>query len=449
MIFLDILVDILMDNFKSFSKFSRLERLKYLQEKKLLIQKDIEYLQNSVSAEMIDLSESFIENTIGCFSLPLGIVPEFYMDKKEYVVPMVIEESSVIAAVSKTAKWIRATGEITTRVHGQDIIGQIQFSKIKDIDLCEKLIEEKSNELINMANQSVVPNLVARGGGVNYLTVRKVGRDNKIDGAKMLVVHVYMHPCDAMGANLINQVCEFLRYPLEQLIQEKSSMSILSNLVDSKLTEANIIIYNIDKNLGEKIAEASLFAKQDQYRAATHNKGVMNGIDAVLVATGNDWRAVEAGVHAYAARSGQYRSITEWSLENNNSKNNQYNLIGKIIAPIVVGTVGGMTKSHPMAQINLKILNIQQSDELSRIAAAVGLVQNLAALQALTGEGIVRGHMKLHIQNLIVSISASEEEKKALKILAEEFLKDKGKITQSDVENLLKQLRKESSDADL
>lgn len=430
-----------MGNFKSFSKLSRVERLKYLQEKKLLIQKDIEYLQNSASNEMIDLSESFIENTIGCFSLPLGIVPEFYMDRKEYVVPMVIEESSVIAAVSKTAKWIRASGEITTRVHGQDIIGQIQFSKVKDIHQCEKFIEEKSNEFINMANQLVVPNLVARGGGVNYLTVRKIDRDNRIDGAKMLVVHVYMHPCDAMGANLINQVCEFLRYPLEQLIQEKASMSILSNLVDSKLTEANIVIYNIDKNLGEKIAEASLFAKQDQYRAATHNKGVMNGIDAVLIATGNDWRAVEAGVHAYAARSGQYRAITEWNLEEN--KDSQYNLIGKIIAPIVVGTVGGVTKSHPTAQINLKILNIQQSDELSRLAGAVGLVQNLAALRALTEEGIVRGHMKLHIQSLIVSITASEGEKKALKPMAEAFLKINGKITQSDIMNLLRQLRVE------
>jgi len=423
---------------KSFSKLSRVERLKYLQVKKLLIQKDIEYLQNSASSEMLDLSESFIENTIGCFSMPLGIVPEFYMDKKEYTVPMVIEESSVIAAVSKTAKWIRASGEITTRVHGQDIIGQIQFGKVKDIHLCEKLIEEKSNEFINMANQLVVPNLVARGGGVNYLSVRKIDRDNRIDGAKMLVVHVYMHPCDAMGANLINQVCEFLRDPLEQLIQEKASMSILSNLVDSKLTEANIIIYNIDNNLGEKIAEASLFAKQDQYRATTHNKGVMNGIDAVLVATGNDWRAVEAGVHAYAARSGQYRAITEWSIEKNN-------IIGKIIAPIVVGTVGGMTKSHPMAQINLKILNIQQSDELSRLAGAVGLVQNLAALRALTGEGIVRGHMKLHIQNLIVSITASEGEKKALKTMAEDFLKINGKITQSDIMNLLRQLRESHS----
>lgn len=439
---------------KSFSKFTRPERLEYLKAKKVLLQKEIDFLEQSVSTEMIDLSENFIENTIGCFPMPLGIVPEFYMDKKEYVVPMVIEESSVIAAVSKTAKWIRASGEITTRVHGQDIIGQIQFSKVKDIDLCEKLIEEKSNELINMANQLVVPNLVARGGGVNYLSVRKIDRENKINhkvkSEKMLVVHVYMHPCDAMGANLINQVCEFLRYPLEQLIQEKASMSILSNLVDSKLTEANIIIYNIDKHLGEKIGEASLFAKQDQYRAATHNKGVMNGIDAVLIATGNDWRAVEAGVHAYAARSGQYRAITEWHIEENNGendnkkvsqKNNQYNLIGKIIAPIVVGTVGGVTKSHPMAQINLKILNIQQSDELSRLAAAVGLVQNLAALRALTEEGIVRGHMKLHIQNLLVSLSASEEEKKALKPLAEEFLKEKGKITQSDVVGLLEKMR--------
>jgi hydroxymethylglutaryl-CoA reductase len=418
-----------MDRFKGFSKLTRSERLKCLIEKGLLTQEDIFYLQHSVDSKIIDLAENFIENTIGCFPLPMGVVPGFVMDNKEYVVPMVIEETSVIAAVSKMAKWIRESGEIQTKVHGQDIIGQIQFPIVKDANQCEKLIEEKANELIAMVNELVVPNLVKRGGGVNYLRVRKIKRN---DGLTMLVIHIYMHPCDAMGANLINQVCEFLRYPLEQLIQEKTNMCILSNLVDSKLTEVDILIRNIDIKMGEKIAEASIFAYQDHYRAATHNKGVMNGIDAVLIATGNDWRAVEAGIHAYAARSGQYRSITEWVLEENN-------LIGKLVAPIIVGTVGGVTKLHPTAQLNLRLLNITQSEELSRIAGSVGLVQNLAAIRALTQEGIVKGHMKLHIQNLFAAVNATNEEQKILKPLAEEFLKEKGKITESDIVDLLKQ----------
>jgi hydroxymethylglutaryl-CoA reductase len=419
---------------KNFSRLTRLERLEYLKNKNLLTDKEIEYLRNSVDLNLIELSEKFVENVIGCFPLPLGIVPGFYMDNKEYTVPMVIEETSVIAAVSKTAKWIKNAGEITTCMHGRDIIGQIQFPKVKNIDACERIIEEKANELLAKANQLVVPNLVARGGGVNYLKVRKIKREDKENSAMMLVVHVYMHPCDAMGANLINQVCEFLRYPLEQLIHEKANMSILSNLVDSKLTEVNIIIRDIDKKSGEKISEAALFAYQDHYRAATHNKGVMNGIDAVLIATGNDWRAVEAGVHAYAARTGQYRSITDWQMDNNV-------LRGKIVAPIVVGTVGGVTKLHPTAQLNLKLLKISQADELSRLSGSVGLVQNLAALRALTEEGIVRGHMKLHIDNLLHSAGASPEEQKILRKLARKFLTEKGKITLSDMKNLLKQIR--------
>jgi hydroxymethylglutaryl-CoA reductase len=416
---------------KSFSKFTREQRLAYLEEKGLLTKTEINFLNHSVQQEIIHLSERFVENVIGCFPLPLGIVPAFVMDKKEYTVPMVIEETSVVAAIGKTMKWIKQTGEIYTAVQGQDIIGQIQFPVVHDFSACEKKIEEHAEELITSANKLVVPNLVARGGGVNYLRVRRIERE---DGKTMAVVHIYMHPCDAMGANLINQVCEFLRHPLESLIDAKANMCILSNLVDSKLTEATIVIRNVEKSLAEKITEASLFAHKDRYRAATHNKGVMNGIDAVLIATGNDWRAVEAGVHAYAARSGQYQSITQWSIEGKD-------LIGKIIAPIIVGTVGGVTQLHPTVKLSLKLLGIQKSEELSRICASVGLVQNLAAMRALTEEGIVKGHMKLHIDNLLSAADASIEEQKILKPLAEQFLEEKNKITQSDINDLLKQWR--------
>jgi len=415
---------------KSFSKFTRAERLAYLEKKGLLTKEEIDFLNHSVQKELIELSEQFVENVIGCFPLPLGIVPQFVMDNKEYVVPLAIEETSVIAAVSKTMKWIRESGEIHTNVQGQDIIGQIQFPIVQNFAACEKKVELHAEELIASANKLVVPNLVARGGGVNYLRVRKIERS---DGKEMAVVHVYMHPCDAMGANLINQVCEFLRHPLEGLMNAKANMCILSNLVDSKLTESTIVLRNIEENLAEKIVEASLFAHEDRYRAATHNKGVMNGIDAVLIATGNDWRAVEAGIHAYAARSGQYRAITQWCRQGKD-------LVGKIVAPIIVGTVGGVT-SHPTVKLNLKILGIQKAEELSRVCASVGLVQNLAAMRALTEEGIVKGHMKLHIDNLLNAIGATPAEQKALKPLAEQFLQEKNKITQSDMSQLLEQWR--------
>jgi len=420
-----------------FSKFSRAERLQYLQKIGLLSDTEINFLKSSISNEIINLSEKWVENVIGCFPLPMGIVPDFPMDGKKYTVPMVIEETSVIASVSKMAKWINQCGELTTSIHGQDIIGQIQFPTVKNFSECENIIESHAFELINLVNEKVVPNLVKRGGGVNHITVRKIHRGN---GSNMAVVHVYMHPCDAMGANLINQVCEFLRKPLENLINEKTNLCILSNLVDSKITQA-VVNINLNQNRSftlkqaEKIVEASLFAEKDPYRAATHNKGIMNGVDAVLIATGNDWRAVEAGIHAYSARTGIYKGLSQWTIEGNY-------LVGKINAPIIVGTVGGIINSHPTVQIGLKILNIQQSDELARIILSVGLLQNLAAMRALTQEGIVQGHMKLHIQNLFISAGATQEEQDSLKDLAEQFLHEKNKITQSDIVNLLDQWRK-------
>lgn len=419
-----------------FSTLSREERLHYLLKEGLLSANEVKKLNNSGPKEILALSEKWVENFIGCYSLPMGIVPHFPMDEKKYTVPMVTEETSVIASVSKMAKWINQNGQVVTSLQGQDIIGQIQFPIVKDFEACQRKIESKTQALISRVNTQVVPNLVKRGGGVNHMTSRKVSRG---DGRDMLVVHVYMHPCDAMGANLINQVCEYLREPLERLIDEKSNMCILSNLVDSKITESTVMLSLKNKKVmtmaqAEKITEASLFAKQDPYRAATHNKGIMNGIDAVLIATGNDFRAVEAGIHAFAARSGQYRGLSDWTIED-------ACLVGRIRAPVIVGTVGGVTKLHPMAQISLNILNIHQAEELSRLILTVGLVQNLAAMRALTQEGIVRGHMKLHSQNLLIAAGATPAEQEALKIVAEQFLQEKNKITQSDMVNLLQQWR--------
>ena len=436
------MTDLKKTDVKNFSRLTREERLNYLIMHGILNKKEKDFLKRSADADILLLLEKLIENAIGCFALPLGIVPDFPMDNKKYSVPMVTEETSVIAAVSKMAKWINQTGKIVTHVHGRDIIGQIQFPTIKNFTVCEKIIQQHSESLIQAVNQKVIPNLVQRGGGVSHFTIRKIARGADAGGGDMLIIHVYMHPCNAMGANLINQLCEFLREPLEKLIQEKANMCILSNLVDSRLTESQVII-SLDKNpfftviQAEKIAEASLFAQLDHYRAATHNKGIMNGIDSVLIATGNDWRAVEAGMHAYAARSGQYRGLSEWRLENNF-------LIGKIIAPVIVGTVGGMTQIHPTAQLNLKILNIQQAEELSRIVLSIGLVQNLAAMRALTQEGIVQGHMTLHIANLLTAAGATTAEQENLKPLAAQFLQEKNKITQSDIAALLLQWREKN-----
>jgi hydroxymethylglutaryl-CoA reductase len=239
-----------------------------------------------------------------------------------------------------------------------------------------------------------------------------------------------------MGANSINQVCEYLKQPIEAMSDERVDMCILSNLTDQKITQARVVIHNIDKQLGMKIEEASLFAQLDPYRAATNNKGVMNGIDAVLLATGNDWRAVEAAAHAYAARSGQYTSLTKWVMKGND-------LHGVLEAPIVVGIVGGVTRLHPVAQICLKMLDVDSAIDLSRVIAAVGLIQNLAALKALVSEGIVTGHMRLHIMNLAMAAGASPEELNSVKKGLVQRLMMQKRISEHDAIEIIDEIRKD------
>lgn len=416
--------------FSGFSKLNRRERLIRLLELGALTPDDVNFL-NAGGIESPDLAEKLIENVIGYFQLPLGVATNFCIDGRDYVIPMAVEETSIVAASSKTAKWIRETGEISTEIVGKLIIGQIQFSCVKNFEAVKEKILFNKKKLIDQANIVVASGLVRRGGGVVDIQVRKVSRG---DGHDMAVVHVLCDPCDAMGANILNQVCEFLKKPIEEMTDEKVTMCILSNLVDTRLTRATVTIRNIEKELGEKIQEASLFAICDPYRAATNNKGVLNGMDAVLIATGNDWRAVEAGVHAFAARTGQYRSITEWKMQGND-------LIGVLEAPIVVGTVGGVTQIHPTAKLCLKMLGVTKSLELSRIVAAVGLVQNLGALKALTTEGIIEGHMKLHIKNIMLSAGADEKEVPILQRRLEEILALTKRITLSNAIEILNEIR--------
>lgn len=422
----------LQDVFKGFSKLSREERLKALIEVGALNKDDMDYL-NKGGLQDTSLGEKFIENVIGYFQLPLGVATNFRIDGQDYVIPMAVEETSIVAAVCKTAKWIRESGTITTEVVGSEIIGQIQCAKIKDFVSFEKQILAQKNYLIEISNREVAFGLVRRGGGVHDILVRRIPRG---DGFDMAVVHVLMNPCDAMGANIINQVCEFLKEPIEQFTGEKVTMCILSNLVDTKITRATVRLKNVDTELAQKIEEASLFAQQDPYRAATNNKGVLNGIDPVLIATGNDWRAVEAGIHAYAARDGQYRSITRWYRDAENG-----DLIGVFEAPLVVGTVGGVTTLHPTAMMCMKMLGAQSANELSRVIAAVGLVQNLGALKALTTVGIIEGHMKLHTKNLALGAGAEEKEIPLVQKKLEEILAVRKRISLSNAIDVLKELR--------
>jgi hydroxymethylglutaryl-CoA reductase len=415
--------------FSGFSKLDYQERLLRLKNMGFVHDEDIEFLSNG-GIQDIGLSENFIENAIGYFQLPLGVATHFRIDGKDHLIPMAVEETSIIAAASKTAKWVKENGEIKTATIGNEIIGQIQLAKVTDFAKFETLVEKNKSAFIDVCNREVVPSLIARGGGVRDIKVRKLARP---DGLVMAIVHVYMDPCEAMGANLINQVCEFLKNPIQELTGEKVTMCILSNLVDSKLTQIEINI-KIDTELGEKIEEASLFAELDPYRAATNNKGILNGIDPIVIATGNDWRAVEAGMHAYTARTGHYTSLSKWRYSSGLLK-------GELKAPIVLGTVGGVTRLHPMSKLSLKILDIESSNQLGRICGAVGLTQNLGALRALTTVGIIEGHMKLHIKNLSLGAGATDREIPILQKKLEEILVQRKRITMSNAVDTLREMR--------
>lgn len=416
--------------FQGFSKLAREERFQRLLELGALTAEDIRYLQAG-GVQETGLADKLIENVIGYFQLPLGVATNFFIDGRDYVIPLAVEETSIIAALSKTAKWIRQQGEITTQVEGECIIGQIQLAKVTNLARFEAVFYENKTFLMEKANEEVASSMVKRGGGVVDLQLRHLARE---DGGDMVVIHLMMNSCDAMGANIINQVLEYLKEPLENLTGEQVTMCILSNLNDQKLTTAKVVIRDVDPELGERLQEASLFAETDPYRAATHNKGVMNGVDPVLIATGNDWRAVEAGIHAYATRDGRYQAITRWRYE-------QGTLTGQLTAPIIVGTVGGVTALHPTAKLCLRMMDIESANHLSRIIAAVGLVQNLGALRALCTEGIIQGHMKLHIDNLALVAGATDSEMPVLKERLQRWLTTNKRISLNNACALLTEIR--------
>jgi len=412
--------------FEGFSKLSLKEKETRLKTLTGLTDEDFAVLQNSDKGLTLEKAEHLIENVVGLYSLPLGIAAGFSIDGKDIAIPMVVEETSIVAAASSVAKWVRKNGGFKTKTLGRLIIGQIQFPKITDVAKLLKTFEAHQQELLALAN-SIVPTLVARGGGVSGFQIRTLPRP---DGHTMVVVHVLCDPCDAMGANLINQICEGLKPALEDITGEAVGLCILSNLVDTKLVEATCEIKDITPALGAAIEEAALFAELDPYRRATHIKGIMNGIDPILIATGNDWRAVEAGVHTYASLPGTPKALTSWKYKNGT-------LYGRITAPLAVGTVGGVTKIHPAAQVSLKLMGIEHAEDLARICAVVGLAQNLGALRALSSEGIIKGHMRLHASNLAMMAGASKEEFPLL----EAALKSEAKISLTKAHELLNEIR--------
>jgi hydroxymethylglutaryl-CoA reductase len=420
--------------FQGFSKLTREERYQRLLALGALTPDDVAYLTQGGIADL-NLADKFIENVIGYFQLPLGVATNFRIDGKDYVIPLAVEETSIIAALSKTARWVRQHGEITTKVTGDCIVGQIQLPLVQNIEQFSAILNFHKAELIERANTEVASSMVQRGGGVRDMQIRCILRP---DGGNMAVVHLLMDSCDAMGANIINQVLEYLKQPIEALTNERVGICILSNLNDQKLTHARVEMHGVEAELGTRLQEASLFAELDPYRAATHNKGVMNGMDPVLIATGNDWRAVEAGVHAYAAREGRYQAITRWRCTDDGV------LVGELTAPIIVGTVGGVTALHPTANMCLRMMGIESANQLSQVIAAVGLVQNLAAIRALCTEGIIQGHMKLHIDNLAMVAGARASETPLLKSKLQDCLAINKRISLSHAQILLDEIRASS-----
>ncbi len=362
---------------------------------------------SGVSGLERDLADHMIENVVGTYSLPLGIGLNFVINGHEVLVPMVIEEPSVVAGASYMAKLARAAGGFRASADAPEMIGQMQLLDVSNLDAATAAIEKAKKELLAEV-AALDPMLQKLGGGPRDLEVRRI-EESPI--GPFLVLHLIYDVRDAMGANAINTACERLAPQIEKLTGGRVHLRILSNLADRRLARAECTIKLSELAFGEfnaeqvrgGIIEAWAFAAADPYRAATHNKGIMNGIDAVVIATGNDWRAVEAGAHAYAARSGRYTSLSTWG------KDAEGNLVGKLELPMAVGIVGGATKVHPGAQAALKLMGVTTAAGLAEIIASVGLAQNLAALRALATEGIQRGHMSLHARQVAIAAGAQGE----------------------------------------
>ena len=392
--------------FSGFYQMAVDQRVDTLVELALLGPADAQALKSGRPLLDVARANRMIENVIGVFGLPLGIATNFVINGRDYLVPMVVEEPSIVAGVSGAAKLAKAGGGFEANASESLLAGQVQVVDLPDVDTACEALTAAERELVMQAN-ALHPNLVERGGGARSIEVH---RHTLPGGQEMIAVHILVDTRDAMGANLVNTMCEGIAADIERLTGGKVHLRILSNLADRALVSARVSIavdcLKTGDFSGESVRDgiilANDFALVDRYRATTHNKGIMNGIDAVAIATGNDWRAIEAGAHAFAVAEGQYRALTRWRKGANGA------LEGSITLPVKVGTVGGSLGSNPGVHLCLGILGVQKADELATVMASVGLAQNLAALRALATHGIQRGHMRLHARSVAASAGVPE-----------------------------------------
>ena len=393
-------------SWNGFSKKSYQERLELLKAQALLSPERQESLEQDEQMS-VTVGDQLSENVVGTFSLPYSLVPEVLVNGQEYTVPYVTEEPSVVAAASYASKIIKRAGGFTAQVHERKMIGQVALYQVADPEQALEKIASKKAELLELANQAY-PSIVKRGGGARDLHVEQLKSETDF-----LVVYLHVDTQEAMGANMLNTMLEALKPILEELSQGQSLMGILSNYATDSLVTASCRIAfrylsrqkDKGREIAEKIALASQFAQADPYRATTHNKGIFNGIDAMLIATGNDWRAIEAGAHAFASRDGRYQGLSRWTLDVEREE-----LIGELILPMPVATKGGSIGLNPRVALSHELLGNPSAKELAQIIVSIGLAQNFAALKALVSTGIQQGHMKLQAKSLALLAGASESE---------------------------------------
>jgi hydroxymethylglutaryl-CoA reductase len=379
---------------KKFRNMSQEERLEYIQQKTKIDDKEILLFNDTAIFKFEDINK-MIENAIGVFQIPLGIANNFVINDKEYLIPMAIEEPSVIAAASNAAKIAKEAGGFKAKADKSIMIGQIQLVSLNNNNIntdesIKTLIENKS-ELIKLANTK------SKFAECVDIKIRQLDDESINNIGSMIIIEIFVDTKDAMGANVVNTMCEVIAPKIESLTKGQVILKILSNYATKRLVRCKGVfpkaLIGGDKVLN-RILFAYAFAYSDVYRAVTHNKGIMNGIDSVAIATGQDFRAIESGCHAYACKDGHYRSLTKWY------QNSNGDLVGEIEIPLAVGIIGGITNIHPLVKTCLKILDITSSQELAMIIAAAGLAQNFSAIRALSDEGIQKGHMKLHSKNI-------------------------------------------------
>ncbi len=414
-----------------FAKLSPTERIEALLKEGLLTWDEAQILKEQKGLPL-SIADQLTENVLSTFDLPFSLAPYFLINGRDYVLPMVTEEPSVVAAASFAAKLIQRSGGFTTQVHQRQMIGEIALTDVRDVEMASKRILEDKETLLQLANEAY-PSIVKRGGGARDLWVENKGN--------FLIVYLAVDPKEAMGANMLNTMLEALTDRIQELSGGQALMAILSNLAMRSLVSARCAIdfKALSRNpeeaieIAHRMELASLLAQVDPYRAATHNKGIFNGIDALVLATGNDWRAIEAGGHAYAAQSGSYKGLSQWKSQPEEKK-----LYGEITLPMPVATKGGSIGLNPTVQVSHRLLGEPSAIELAGVIASLGLAQNFAALKALVTTGIQAGHMKLQARSLALLAGAKEEE---VPRLVSQLLENKP-FNLEKAKTLLQELRK-------